>query len=183
MSPRSAPRHESLEATCGVWQSSEIAWSLCKAPEAADGSEKLNRRCRAEKVWVRGRLRRRIDWWTAHKTEVEVEDVAGALAESYGRRAPYTGTDRIEHHGRGRRSMQTAGRADEGGLGEEKAAVENPSGESSPTKRKPLDPALQQCINGKWAKNPKQHMKTLYQNNKHHDYDIVRYNDEYEIHL
>jgi len=51
------------------------------------------------------------------------EDVAGALAESSGRRAPYRGVDRIEHQGRGRRSMQTAGRAEEGGQGEEKAEV------------------------------------------------------------
>ena len=67
------------------------------------------------------RLRRRSHraWTGGPRTEDEAEDVAGALAESYGRRALYSGTDRIEHNGRGRRSIQTAGRADEGGLGEE----------------------------------------------------------------
>ena len=51
------------------------------------------------------------------------EDIARTLAESSGGRAPYRGVDRIEHQGRGRRSMQTAGRAEEGGQGEEKAEV------------------------------------------------------------
>ena len=44
------------------------------------------------------------------------EDVAGALAESSGRRASYSGADRIERQSRGRWSMQTTGRAEEGGL-------------------------------------------------------------------
>ena len=46
-------------------------------------------------------------------SEPVLVDRAGALAESSGRRAPYRGVDLIEHQGRGRRSKQTAGRAEE----------------------------------------------------------------------
>ena len=52
----------------------------------------------------------------AYELMIRTAEDVGALAESSGRIASYSGADRIEHQSRGRWSMQTAGRAEEGGL-------------------------------------------------------------------